>query len=79
MGLIGSDSTVGLFDSTFAAINDDFKLNVDAGTTSANGATDEAVRATWINGSVTLLIILLSAITGILLTREISPRLALAS
>jgi methyl-accepting chemotaxis protein len=75
LDLIGGDSTIALFANAFAAINDDFKLNVDSGTISADGATKEAGRAIWVSTAVTLLIILLSAIIGVLLTREIAPRL----
>jgi methyl-accepting chemotaxis protein len=74
--VLGGDSTIALFTNAFTAINDDFRLNVDGGTISADGATKEASRALWINSCVTLFIILLSAVIGAVLTREIAPRLS---
>jgi methyl-accepting chemotaxis protein len=40
------------------------------------GTTAASSRATWINSGATLLIVLLSALTGLVLTRLIAPRLA---
>ncbi len=75
LDLLGGDSTIALFSNALAAINDGFKLNVKAGTEGAEGATIAATRAIWISSGVTLLIILFSALIGVVLTREIAPRL----
>ena len=76
LDLLGGDSTVALFSNALAAANDNFQLNVKAGTQGAEGATTAATRALWVSSGVTLLIILLCALIGMVLTREIAPRIA---
>jgi methyl-accepting chemotaxis protein len=75
LDLLGGDSTISLFSNALADISDDFQLNVKAGTEGAEAATTAAARAIWVSSGVTLLIILLSALIGAVLTREIAPRL----
>ncbi len=75
LDMISADSTIALFSNALAAISDDFKLNVKAGTEGAEGATNAATRAIWVSSGLTLLIILLCALIGVVLTREIAPRL----
>ena len=75
LDLIGGDSTIALFSNALGAASDEFKLNVKAGTEGAEAATTAATRAIWVSSGVTLLIILLCALIGVVLTREIAPRL----
>jgi methyl-accepting chemotaxis protein len=75
LDLIGGDSTIALFSNALGAVSDEFKLNVKAGTEGAEAATTAATRAIWVSSGVTLLIILLCALIGVILTREIAPRL----
>jgi len=51
------------------------EVNVKNGTESSHAATAASNRATWINLGVTLLIVVLCAIIGSLLTKVIAPRL----
>ena len=58
-----------------AAVNDDFKLNVKAGTRGRSGRHHRRHPRHLGQLGVTLLIILLCALIGVVLTREIAPRL----
>jgi methyl-accepting chemotaxis protein len=51
-------------------------INVKSGTEHSDAATAASNRATWINMTVTVLIVVLCALIGSLLTRIIAPRLA---
>jgi methyl-accepting chemotaxis protein len=73
--LILSDSLRLPLEAALAGAQDDFELNVKYGEKGAQDATDSSARATWINVAVTLLIVVLCALVGILLTRVIAPRL----
>jgi methyl-accepting chemotaxis protein len=53
----------------------DFDLIIKQGTEASHDATDASTRATWIGSGVTLLIVLLCALIGTVLTRVIAPRL----
>jgi methyl-accepting chemotaxis protein len=72
---LSSESTNATFKDALAAINATIQFNVDAGTNSSQGATKSATRATWVGSSLVLLIMILCAITGGVLTREIAPRI----
>lgn len=76
LDLAASDSVTTSFDEAQAAVSDDFALNEKYGTSDSFAATSSARRATWINGGISVLIVLLCALTGIVLFREIAPRLA---
>jgi methyl-accepting chemotaxis protein len=54
----------------------DFDLTIKQGTEASRDATDASTRATWINAGVTLLIVLLCVLIGMILTREVAPRVA---
>jgi methyl-accepting chemotaxis protein len=75
LDLLFSDSVGGSMEGSLATVNEDLQLNAKAGMESAKDATSASNRATWINGGVTLLIVLLCALIGGMLTREIVPRL----
>jgi len=71
-----SASTADMYHATFAAVNDDLKLNAGVGTEEAAAAYSASKRASWINGIVTLIIAALCIVVGALLTRVIAPRIA---
>jgi methyl-accepting chemotaxis protein len=62
-------------ESALATNQQDFDLNIKAGTRAAHEATISSVHATWINAGFTLLIVLLCAFIGSALTQVIAPRL----
>jgi methyl-accepting chemotaxis protein len=76
LDVLGGDAIAAQFSTALADINADIDLNVKAGTDSAEGSTSASNRATWVSTGVTVLIVLLCALTGLILTREIAPRLA---
>jgi methyl-accepting chemotaxis protein len=73
------DSTTKLFNSTAPVMDEDFNLNAKYAQEESSTVTHSANRATWINAGVTLLIVLLCAITGFFLTRMIAPPLQAAT
>ena len=75
LDLMGGDATIAVFNNAQAAFNADIDLNVKKGTESAQSATRASRRATWVGSGVTVLIILLCALIGVVLTREVAPRL----
>ncbi len=74
--LVGSDSAVEQFNEIMAATNANFDFNVKQGLASARDATASSTRAVWINLTMTLVIVLLCALIGMILNREIVPRIA---
>ena len=74
--VIASDSALELFNEIVVATNADFDINVQEGMESARGGTDSSNRAIWINLTMTLVIVLLCALIGMVLNREIVPRIA---
>jgi methyl-accepting chemotaxis protein len=79
LDLIGGNSTIALFGSSLDLINSDFTLNVKFGTQEAKDNAASSNHATWINLTVTVVIIGLCALIGVVLTRIIAPRLAVAT
>ena len=79
LDLLMSDAATASFDAASAGITEDMQLNARDGMKEAEDATSSGNRATWINTGVTLLIVLLCALTGGLLTREIAPRIGRAT
>ena len=77
LDLAMSTETQDLFNSVLTELNDDLNLNAKMGTMDSIAVTEASQRAQWINSFVTFLIVLLSAITGVVLTRMTAPRLAL--
>jgi methyl-accepting chemotaxis protein len=76
LDLATSDAVTNYYLAAFAAIDDDVRLNAKYGTEESKGTTAASTSATWINTGATLLIVLLCALIGAILTREIAPRLA---
>jgi methyl-accepting chemotaxis protein len=79
LDLLLAGSTVASFNDSLAAMTDDFSLNAKYGTECSEAVTSASTNATWINVGVSLLIVALSALTGILLTRLIVPPLEAAA
>ncbi|MDR3724460.1 MAG: methyl-accepting chemotaxis protein [Terracidiphilus sp.] len=76
LDVLSSENIVTIFSSATNAVAEDQNLNAKEGMNSAKSATGSSSHATWIDISVTLLMLALCAVTGILLTREIAPRIA---
>jgi methyl-accepting chemotaxis protein len=75
LDLLTEPSTNAAFDDVMGGMNEDISLNVRYGTQGAQHTTNGSQRAIQINIAVTAMILMLCAITGGLLTREIAPRL----
>jgi methyl-accepting chemotaxis protein len=75
LDLLMADSTIRAFDTALAALSDDLALNAKFGSEESRTVTAASQRAMWISVAVSLTIILLSVIIGLLLTREIAPRI----
>ncbi len=73
--VLSGSATIAAFTAALDAINADVDLNVKEGMGSSRAATVASQYATWINSGVTLLIVLLCALTGVALTRVIAPRI----
>jgi methyl-accepting chemotaxis protein len=75
MDLISADATLKSFTTAMTGMTDDLSLNAKYGSEESKGTTSASTRATWISSGVTLLIVSLCALIGMVLTREIAPRL----
>ena len=73
LGLAGS--TLAQFNAAMADLNNDLMLNTKYATDNSAAVTAASSCATWVNTGVTLLIMLICIATGVLLTREIAPRI----
>jgi len=75
LDLLESDQIKAFFDTAQKAATSDVDLNSKEGQEEADANTDRSKRATWVNTSVSLLIILMAAGIGLMLTQSIVPRL----
>ena len=75
LDVLGGEGTIRAFTSALAAINADVDRNVKAGMDSTQAATVASGHAAWIDIGMTLLIVLLCALTGVALTRVTAPRI----
>lgn len=75
-GLITSESEDSAFDSAMAAVNDGIQFNVKEGVDDGTRAATQSRRGIWINVCVTVTIVLLCTLIGLVLYREIAPRVA---
>lgn len=75
LDVLSGDSTLASFSNALTATNSVIEMNVEHGTKASQGATNSATRATWVGSALVLLIIVLCAVTGVILTREIAPRI----
>jgi methyl-accepting chemotaxis protein len=76
LDLLSSDATMTALSDALTAADTRFLIHAKLGTEASDGATEASVRATWISSAVALLIVLLCAFIGMILTREIAPRIA---
>ena len=79
LDLCMANSTIDQFTEVLDEITEDFNLNSKFAAEESTAVTHSAKRATWINSGVTVLIVLLCAITGFSLTRLIAPALQAAT
>jgi len=75
LDLIASDWAVAQFNTSLDAITDDLSLASRNGTEESAAVTHSSRRSTWVSTGATLLIVLLCALTGAILTRLIAPPL----
>jgi len=75
MDILMSDATVQTFAAALDESNQDLKLNTDGGAKGAHEAATLGTRAVLISVAVTAIIVALCALIGLLLTRQIAPRL----
>jgi methyl-accepting chemotaxis protein len=72
---IGSDTAMSVFNDSLAAINVVLDYDVAKGKTASQGATTAASRAIWVSSALVVLIAILCAFTGVILAKEIAPRI----
>jgi methyl-accepting chemotaxis protein len=76
LDLLSSDAVIASLNQALMMADIGFKNHAKSGVESATGATHASDQATWISTGATLLIVLLCALIGTILTREIAPRVA---
>jgi methyl-accepting chemotaxis protein len=79
LDLLSSDAVMGHLNDALTAADNESQLHAKIGMENAESATAASNRSTWINAGVTLLIVLLCALTGMGLTRLIAPPLKAAT
>jgi methyl-accepting chemotaxis protein len=75
LALLMSPSTITIVEGAMSISSDDVKLNVEEGVESAAAVTSASKRALWINVALTLVILVLSVLIGVTLTKVVAPRL----
>jgi methyl-accepting chemotaxis protein len=75
LDLLSSDAVAASLNQALGMAEIGFQNHAKLGVESASGATRASTRAMWVNTGVTLMIVLLCALIGTLLTRLIAPRL----
>lgn len=73
--LLESDATVASFNTMLGAIRDDLALNAKYGMEASIVASASSSRYTWISAGAAILIVILCALTGLILTKLIVPPL----
>jgi methyl-accepting chemotaxis protein len=73
---VTNESAFGFVTEADSAVNEVFQLDTKAGMEESAAAASASQRAAWVSVGVTLLIVVLCAIIGVVLTSEIVPRLA---
>jgi methyl-accepting chemotaxis protein len=76
--LLTAPSEVNLAAVSLKSVGDELQYNAQEAQTDASQMTANSTRTMWISVSMTLLIVLLSAIIGWVLTRVIAPRIGVA-
>jgi len=79
LDLLLADSTQATFDSLQGSLGDAFNLNTKTGMENARSASSSSTRATWLGSLATLVIVLLCAGVGFMLTKMIVPALQAAT
>jgi methyl-accepting chemotaxis protein len=77
--ILSSDAVVASLGDALAAADSGFQMHAKLGADASQGATFSGTHATWVASGATLLIVLLCAITGGILTRLIAPPLEAAT
>jgi methyl-accepting chemotaxis protein len=77
--LVTADSSFALILDSEAAANTALEFNITRTKEESATATNASAKGTWISLGVTLIIFLLCILTGFLLTREIAPRIGVAT
>ncbi len=75
LDLLMSDATVAQFSAVTSSLTDDLGMNAKAGAAESVQVSNSARRAVWVDIGASLLMLLLCVLTGIVLTREIAPRI----
>ena len=75
LDIVMADSTREPLNAALDAVTENLEMNSKRGMEDTQAATYAGNRAIWISTSVTILIVLLCALIGMILTREIAPRL----
>jgi len=76
---LGGDTAKSSFNAALAATSEDVTLSMNGGAESAHAATAGSIRAMWIAAAISLLILVLCALTGVALTRVTAPRIGRAT
>jgi methyl-accepting chemotaxis protein len=79
LDLLSSEAVMSSLSQALAAADNGFQLHAKLAQQEAGKATQSGSNATWINAGATLLIAMLCAITGSVLTRVIAPRIAIGT
>jgi len=79
LDLLTSDATMATLNAAMKGISDDVALNAKFGSEDAKGVTSTSQNGSWIDAGFTLVIVLLCAGIGLVLTRLIAPPLQAAT
>jgi methyl-accepting chemotaxis protein len=79
LDLIASDGMLTNFNTALQAMTDDLDLNGKYGASEAQKASSESTSATYIGIGINLLIVLMCALIGVILTRLMAPRILAAT
>ncbi len=75
MDLLSSDAMMASLNDALSAAEGGFQIHAKIGMEESQSVTGASYRSIWIGTGITLLIVLLCALTGLGLTREIAPRI----
>ncbi len=76
LDILSSNATNESLENALKAADSSFQIHARLGMEASQATTVASTRATWVSTGATLLIVLLCALTGMILTREIAPRIA---
>ena len=75
LDLLSSDAMMASLTEALSAADSGFQIHTKIGMEESKSASGASNRAIWIGTGITLLIVFLCALTGLVLTREVAPRL----